>query len=218
MLKIVEKAVRTLKPLPHYTWRLNLSKQVGIMKTVATYSEQNIVWMDMEMTGLDAVKDHILEVACLVTDKELNVISSDFHEIIHQSDEILNNMNEWCKKNHQATGLCDAVRKSEISLETAEERLLSFLKEYVPEKACPVAGNSIYMDRMFLRVHMPIADEFLHYRLIDVSTIAELAKRWNAPAVSAAPKKKELHRAIDDIRESIEQLKYYKSTFLKSLD
>ncbi|XP_015117943.1 probable oligoribonuclease isoform X2 [Diachasma alloeum] len=217
MLKTIQKVVVALKDLPQPTRRFNLSKHVGRKSTMAESLDQSIVWMDMEMSGLDIFKDHILEIACLVTDKELNVKSSDFHLIIHQPDEVLNSMNEWCTENHKSTGLSDAVRSSEITLESAEQQLLTFLKKYVPEKSCPLAGNSIYMDRLFLRVHMPIANEYLHYRVIDVSTIVELAKRWNAPAVSADPKKLRLHRAIDDVRESIEQLKYYKSTFFKTL-
>uniref|UniRef100_A0A0C9QJC6 Probable oligoribonuclease n=2 Tax=Fopius arisanus TaxID=64838 RepID=A0A0C9QJC6_9HYME len=208
-----------LRDLLQCRLRLNLNNLAGVRrnKTMATSSDQSIVWMDMELSGLDISKDHILELACLVTDEQLNIKSNDFHLIINQPDEVLDSMDEWCTEHHQSTGLTDAVRRSTISLRSAEQQLLTFLKKYVPEKSSPLAGNSIYMDRLFLRTHMKIVDEYLHYRIIDVSTISELAKRWNHSVASSAPKKQCLHRALDDVRESIEQLKYYKSSFFKCL-
>ncbi|XP_047107731.1 probable oligoribonuclease isoform X1 [Schistocerca piceifrons] len=174
-----------------------------------------LVWMDMEMTGLDPIKDHILEVSCIVTNADLNVVQEGPNLIIHQPDEILGNMNEWCIKNHGKTGLTEASRKSTITIQDAQNSLLSFLKENVPQGKCPVAGNTIYMDRLFLQYHMPEVNNYLHYRNVDVSSLKELCRRWYPNEFRAMPKKQLKHRALDDIRESIEELKYYRDTIFK---
>jgi oligoribonuclease len=161
------------------------------------------------MTGLDFTKDRIMEIACVVCDLKLNHIDSKEY-ILHQDDTILNTMDEWCVKNHGATGLTEACRKSTITEAQAEDELLAFLQKYSKPKQSPLAGNSVYADRMFLKVYMPKIDNFLHYRLIDVSTIKELARRWNPELFHNAPRKKLVHRALDDIHESIIELKYYK--------
>ncbi|XP_011165727.1 probable oligoribonuclease [Solenopsis invicta] len=181
----------------------------------ASRSDHYIVWIDLEMTGLDVDKDHILEIACLVTDKNLNVISEDLNIVIHQSDIILENMNDWCKENHTKTGLTQNSRSSTVSLEEAEKMVLNFLKKYTLERSCPLAGSSVYMDRFFLHKYMPLVNEYLHYRIIDVSTVKEIARRWNPGVLNSMPKKKLNHRALDDIKESINELRYYKKNFFK---
>lgn len=170
-----------------------------------------IVWIDMEMTGLDIEKDHILEIACIVTDESLKIISKELNIVIHQPSMILDNMNEWCKKNHKMTGLTEDSRSSTISLEKAEKMVLDFLQKYIPEGKCPLAGNTVYMDRLFLYKHMPLVDKYLHYRIIDVSSIKELVRRWKPGVYESIPRKMLKHRALDDIKESIKELNYYKA-------
>ncbi|XP_043477069.1 probable oligoribonuclease [Leptopilina heterotoma] len=169
-----------------------------------------IVWMDLEMSGLDPVNDKILEVACLITDGNLKKVSDEFHIIIHQSDEVLNGMDEWCTEHHEKTGLTNASRNSTVTNSDAESRLLKFLQKNIPQRTCPLAGNSVYMDRMFLTMHMPLVNEYLHYRIIDVSTVKELVRRWNPSVFKNTPRKKLCHRALDDIIESIQELEYYR--------
>ncbi|KYN09727.1 putative oligoribonuclease [Trachymyrmex cornetzi] len=176
-----------------------------------------IVWIDMEMTGLDVDKDHILEIACVVTDKKLNIVSEELNIVIHQSDAILENMNDWCKETHTKTGLVENSRSSTISLEEAEKTVLDFLKKHIHERSCPLAGSSVYMDRFFLYKNMPLVNNYLHYRIIDVSTIKEIARRWNPNVYNSMPKKRVNHRALDDIKESINELKHYKKHFFKFL-
>lgn len=175
----------------------------------------NIVWMDLEMTGLDVHKDRILEVSCLITDKDLNIVAENSTLVINQPEEVLNSMNDWCIKHHGESGLTEESRKSKISTEQAEDILLEFLKNHIPEKSCPLAGNSIYMDRMFLNSYMPRLNEYLHYRIIDVSSIKELCRRWNQPVFSKQPKKLLAHRSLDDIKDTITELKYYKENLFK---
>ncbi|XP_029156415.1 probable oligoribonuclease [Nylanderia fulva] len=169
----------------------------------------HIVWIDMEMTGLDIEKDHILEIACIVTDKTLKVISEELNIIIHQSSTILDNMNAWSKKQHKISGLTEKSYLSTISLKDAEKMVLNFLQEYIPKGVCPLAGNSVYMDRFFLYKYMPLVNDYLHYRIIDVSTIKEIVRRWNPSVYKSVPKKELNHRALDDIKESIKELAHY---------
>lgn len=173
-------------------------------------SQHNMVWIDLEMTGLDVEKDRIIEIACIVTNKNLDILERGPNLVIHESDEILANMNEWCQKTHSISGLTQAVRDSKVNLEEAEDLVLDFVKKYCPKNVCPLAGNSVYMDRMFLNRYMPRLNDYLHYRIVDVSTIKELCKRWNGAVFSQCPPKKLLHRTLDDIEESIAELKYYK--------
>lgn len=174
-----------------------------------------IVWMDLEMTGLDVKKDRILEISCLITDKDLNVVAESPTLIIQQPEQVLSTMNEWCIAHHGDSGLTEASRNSKLSTEKAENLLLEFLKKNVPEKSCPLAGNSIYMDRMFLSSHMPRVNEYIHYRIIDVSSIKELCRRWNPSVFSKQPKKLLAHRSLDDIKDTIEELKFYKLNLFK---
>ena len=176
-------------------------------------AHKRIVWVDLEMSGLDIDKEHILEMSCLVTDGDLNIIAEGPEVVINQSDAILENMGEWCKNTHGKTGLTDAVRKSKIDLKTAENMMLDFVKQHVPKGVCPLAGNSIHADRLFLNKYMPTFLEHLHYRIIDVSSIKELCKRWYPNNKFFG--KYNVHRSLDDIKESIEELKHYRSTVFK---
>lgn len=185
------------------------------MSTSQSSNQSDIVWMDLEMTGLDADKDKILEVACIITDKELQIKSKELCFAINHSADVYENMNEWCIKHHTESGLIDKCKQSNVQPDQAEGILLSFLKEYIPERQCPLAGNSIYMDRMFIRKYFRIVDEYLHYRIIDVSTIKELARRWHPEIAKAVPQKVFAHRSLDDIRESILELKYYREHLFK---
>ncbi|XP_029665850.1 probable oligoribonuclease isoform X1 [Formica exsecta] len=146
-----------------------------------TKNEKHIVWLDMEMTGLEVEKCHILELACLITDEQLKPASDCLNIIIHQSDEILDNMSNWCKVQHKKAILpfSNNCRSSKITLEDAQQKMLQYLESHVPKGMCPLAGNSVYMDRIFLRKYMPLIDDYLHYRIIDVSTIKELARYKN---------------------------------------
>ncbi|CAH0552802.1 unnamed protein product [Brassicogethes aeneus] len=174
-----------------------------------------IVWIDMEMTGLDIESDKIMEVACLITDSELNIIAEGPELIIHQPKQILDNMNEWCVNQHGKTDLTEASLKSKISVQMAESSMLEFVKKHVAERSSPLAGNSVYMDRMFLKKFMPTLNEYLHYRIIDVSTLKEICRRWNPDLYKTVPKKEYQHRAVNDIKESVDELKFYKDNFLK---
>lgn len=169
----------------------------------------NIVWIDLEMTGLKPHKDHILEIATVVTDPDLNIIEKGPEIIIRNDVLVLEEMSEWCRETHKESGLWDNVLNSTISLELAETMTMAFLKTLTEVGENPMAGNSIWRDRWFLATHMPKIDNHLGYRMIDVSGIKELVSRWY-PYLNTPPKKK-CHRAMDDILESIEELKFYKN-------
>lgn len=197
-----------------------------------------IVWIDMEMTGLDLQKDRIMEIACLITDNNLNVTAEHPSIVIHQPDSLLDSMNQWCKTTHGKvlikylnskfvhilvnayplqTGLSSECRNSKITEKQAEEMVLKFFGENgISPSSSPLAGNSVYMDRMFLKEYMPRIDTHLHYRIIDISTLKELCKRWNQSLFSNVPPKMLLHRGISDIKESIEELKFYKGYMFQS--
>lgn len=175
----------------------------------------NIVWMDLEMTGLDPDRERIIEVAVLVTDSELNVIEEGPSLVIHQPDALLEGMDAWNKEHHGRSGLIDRVKASTLSEAEAEEQVLAFIKKHTEEKASPLAGNSIHHDRLFLRRYMPRIHNYLHYRIIDVSSVKELVKRWYPLTHRTQPPKKEDHRAMDDIRESLRELQYYRDHAFK---
>ncbi|CAK1585199.1 unnamed protein product [Parnassius mnemosyne] len=177
---------------------------------------KRIVWMDLEMTGLDIDKDHILEIACLVTNADLDIVATGPNLIIHQPEEILNSMGQWCTAQHGESGLTEASRNSSLSIQEAERQVLEFVSRHVPENRSPLAGNSVYMDRLFIRKFMPKLDSYLHYRIIDVSTIKELGKRWYPKEFSKIPQKKFKHRCMHDITESIAELKYYRENIFKN--
>ncbi|XP_013384064.1 oligoribonuclease, mitochondrial [Lingula anatina] len=174
-----------------------------------------IVWVDCEMTGLDVDNDHIIEIACLVTDGKLNIVAKGPNLIIHQPDHIMDNMNDWCKEHHGKSGLTQAVKDSQISLQQAEKEVLAFVQDHTPAGSCPLAGNSIHADKKFLDKYMPDFMGHLHYRIIDVSTIKELCRRWYPTDLKKAPPKARTHRAMDDIRESIKELQYYQTALFK---
>jgi oligoribonuclease len=173
----------------------------------------NLIWVDLEMTGLDVEKENIIEIATVVTDAQLNEIAAGPDLVIHQSDELLNAMDEWNTRQHGKSGLTQAVRDSKITLEQAEQQTLDFLKQHVAPGKSPMCGNTIYMDRKFLAKYMPKLEAFFHYRHIDVSTLKELAKRWQPDAVTKKEENSE-HRALSDIRESIEELRHYRRTIM----
>src|SRR5580693_2974959 len=171
-----------------------------------------LVWLDMEMTGLEPDKERIIEVAVILTDGQLTELAVGPELVIHQTDELLAAMDDWNKQHHGASGLVDRVRASTITDGDAEQQILTFLAAHVPAKDRPVlAGNSIHQDRRFIRRYMPALDRRLHYRMVDVSTVKELARRWYPQIVAKQPAKKETHRALDDIRESIDELRYYQN-------
>lgn len=179
-----------------------------------SFNEQNLVWIDMEMTGLDPETCVVLEIASIVTDAELNIIAQGPVIAVHQSNEVLTNMDEWCVKTHGASGLTQRCKDSNINVEQAAQQTIDFLTDYVPQGKSPLCGNSIGQDRRFLVKYMPALEAFFHYRNVDVSTIKELTSRWR-PDIAKGFKKKGVHLALDDIIESIEELKYYRETVFK---
>jgi len=170
--------------------------------------------MDLEMTGLDPDRDTILEIATIVTDSELIQIAEGPVLAIHQSDEILASMDDWNTEHHAASGLTSRVRASKVDMPDAERQTLEFVRQYTGERTSPLCGNSIWQDRRFLARYMPALESYLHYRIIDVSSIKELARRWY-PADSTGFKKKNTHLALDDVRESIEELRYYRKSVFR---
>ena len=177
-------------------------------------SNNNLVWMDLEMTGLNPLQDRILEIATIITDSDLNIVAEGPALAIHQSATMLDEMNSWCKEHHGASGLTERVRKSSITENQAELQTLAFIKKYVPTKTSPLCGNSIYQDRRFLFQFMPTLEDYFHYRLLDVSTLKVLAQRW-APEVAEGFTKESTHTALQDIRDSIEELRYYRDRVWK---
>ncbi|WP_066018420.1 oligoribonuclease [Endozoicomonas atrinae] len=174
----------------------------------------NLIWIDLEMTGLDPVNDRILEIATIVTDGQLNILEEGPVLAVHQSNEVLDAMNEWCVNTHGATGLTDRVRASTISERQAEQITLDFLRKHVDQGISPMCGNSIGQDRRFLWRYMSELNDYFHYRNIDVSTLKELARRWK-PELLTQFSKKGTHLALEDIRESIDELRFYRQHFIK---
>jgi oligoribonuclease len=172
--------------------------------------------MDLEMTGLDPSRHVIVEIATLVTDDDLNLVAEGPDLVVHQPDEALAAMDEVVVNMHTRSGLLPLIKESTITLEEAGAATLDFLKQHIPNsRSVPLCGNSIGTDRRFLAAHLPEIEEYLHYRSVDVSTVKELIKRWNPALLGAAPRKAEGHRALDDIRESLAELAYYRSTFCR---
>ena len=170
-----------------------------------------LVWIDMEMTGLEPDRERIIEMATILTDGQLVEIAAGPALVLHQDDAVLAAMDDWNKKHHGGSGLIDRVKASTISDVEAEAQTIAFINAHVSAKDRPIlAGNSIHQDRRFIHRYMPALEKRLHYRMVDVSTIKELARRWFPQVVAKQPVKKDSHRALDDIRESIEELRYYK--------
>ena len=176
--------------------------------------ENNLVWIDLEMTGLDPEKERIIEMATIVTDSELNLVAEGPVIAIRQPDSLLDAMDDWCTRTHGESGLTQRVKESKTSERDAEQETIEFLKQYVAPGKSPLCGNSIGQDRRFLVKYMPELEGYFHYRNLDVSTIKELARRWR-PDVLAGVKKKGSHLALDDIRDSINELRHYRETFFK---
>ncbi|WP_336366248.1 oligoribonuclease [Marinobacter sp. C2H3] len=173
-----------------------------------------LAWIDLEMTGLDPEKERIIEMATIVTDAELNVVAEGPVIAVHQPDSLLDAMDEWCTRTHGASGLTQRVRDSKVSEAEAEQQTIAFLKQYLGAGQSPLCGNSIGQDRRFLVKYMPELEAFFHYRNLDVSTVKELARRWR-PDVLDGVKKNGSHLALDDIRDSINELRHYRATFFR---
>jgi oligoribonuclease len=176
--------------------------------------QNNLVWIDMEMTGLDPERDRIIEIALVVTSSSLETVAEAPVLVVHQSDPVLSGMDDWNKTTHSRSGLVDKVRASVLTEAEVEAGMLAFLGQHVPLRTSPMCGNSICQDRRFLARYMPRLESFFHYRNLDVSTLKELARRWN-PEVSRGVVKHGKHEALADIYESIEELKHYRATFLR---
>lgn len=178
------------------------------------FSESNLIWIDLEMTGLNTDADQIIEIATIITDKHLNILAEGPVMAIHQPESILEKMDGWNQKQHRESGLLERVRNSKLSIAEAEQQTLAFLKEYVPEGKSPMCGNSICQDRRFLYRQMPTLQMYFHYRNLDVTTLKILAQYWKSD-VYAGVKKQSTHLALEDIKESIAELLYYRNEFLR---
>uniref|UniRef100_A0A8C7YHT9 Oligoribonuclease, mitochondrial n=1 Tax=Oryzias sinensis TaxID=183150 RepID=A0A8C7YHT9_9TELE len=196
--------------------RLSFVSDSGGVDMSSSEMSHRMVWVDLEMTGLDIEKDQIIEMACIITDSDLNILVEGPNLIIKQPDKLLDEMSDWCKEHHGKSGLTQAVRESKISLQQAEYEFLSFIRQHTPPGQCPLAGNSVHADKKFLEKYMPQLMHHLHYRIIDVSTIKELCRRWFPEEYKMVPYKKASHRALDDIQESIKELKFYRANIFKA--
>lgn len=178
-------------------------------------SDSYLFWLDLEMTGLDPNKETILEIASIITDNNLNIIAEGPNIIIHHSEEILEKMDPWCIKQHGISGLTESVRKSKTSLAEAEEQTFNFLSKYCTKNSALLCGNSVYVDRSFLQKLMPKIDQYLNYRIIDVTTVKELVRRWHPEDPFILFEKASTHRALEDVYESIKELQHYRRFFFR---
>ncbi len=179
-----------------------------------TINKQNLIWIDLEMTGLEPETDSIIEIATIVTDKDLNILAEGPVLAVSQTKQTMDAMDDWNQKHHGQSGLIERVLNSSLNEADIEKQTIDFLKQWVSKGASPMCGNSICQDRRFMAKSMPLLEAFFHYRNLDVSTLKELASRW-APDIMKGFKKKATHQALDDVIESIDELKYYRQTFLK---
>ncbi len=180
-----------------------------------SHDKNRLIWIDLEMTGLEPDKDVIIEIATIVTDAELEVVAEGPTLAIHQPDDVLDAMDNWNTRQHGGSGLVDRVRASKVSCANAEQQTLEFLREHLGANQSPMCGNSICQDRRFMANYMPQLEAFFHYRNLDVSTLKELARRWK-PEILPGFKKQGSHLAMDDIKDSIAELKYYREQFIGS--
>ena len=179
-------------------------------------SPTKLVWMDLEMTGLDPERDFIIEMATLITDSDLNIIAEGPEIVIHQPAKLFETMDDWNREHHTKSGLWAKVLESNISQSEAEQKTLNFLKQHIGPRESPLCGNSIWQDRRFISKYMKELDAYLHYRLIDVSSVKIIGKLWYPKEFEKGFEKKSSHRALDDIRESIEELRFYRKTLFKT--
>ena len=185
------------------------------MSQQALPDASNLIWLDMEMTGLSPANDRIIEVAIVVTDSQLNILAQSDEIAVHQTDARLNAMDKWNTSTHGKSGLIERVRASRVDETQAEDAMLEFLSVWVPRGASPMCGNSICQDRRFMANYMPRLEAYFHYRNLDVSTLKELAKRWQ-PEVAKGFSKRSAHTALADVIESIEELRYYREHFIRA--
>lgn len=191
-------------------------RRMSTQKFDAIGTDKYMVWVDLEMTGLNLDKDEIIEMACIVTDKDLNIVAEGPELVVNVRDELLDGMDEWCTKTHTESGLVEQVKQSKITIQQADEMMTEFLRKCnVPPGVCPIAGNSVHVDKRFVDKYMPKFSVHLHYRIIDVSTVKEIAKRWY-PTTVCAKNKSLKHRALSDIKESIDELIFYRDNVFKS--
>jgi oligoribonuclease len=181
--------------------------------------DDRLVWIDLEMTGLDLQRHHIVEIAVLVTDANLDVLADGLDLVVHQPAEVLVEMDDFVRKMHTKSGLLSEIERSSLTLDAAGEKTLEYIKQFVPEPAtAPLCGNSIGVDRRFLDRYLPGLDRYLHYRSIDVSSLKELCRRWYPEAYKKRPSKTEAHRALDDVTESVAELRYYREAIMRPPD
>lgn len=178
-------------------------------------NDSNLIWIDLEMTGLDPERDRIIEIATLVTDANLNILAEGPVMAVHQSDAQLALMDEWNVRTHTGSGLVERVKASTFDDNAAQLKTIEFLRQWVPEGKSPICGNSVAQDRRFLFKYMPELESYFHYRYLDVSTLKELARRWK-PEILTGFKKQNTHQALDDIRESVAELAYYREHFIQN--
>ena len=176
-------------------------------------NHDRLVWIDLEMTGLDYQTDTILEIATIITDGDLNIIAMGPNLIINQPDDVLNKMNTFCTELHNKTGLFQSCQQSTVTMEQAESETVAFLQEHCQKNYAPLCGNTVWFDKLFLKKDMPLIYDYLHYRIVDVTSIKVMLNLWTKDLITYP--KKNVHRALDDIKESIDELKFYKENFIK---